>query len=520
VTRRGSRARKADAVRLGVDFGTTHTVAALVDRGNYPTVGFEWGDALPSLLAVRGTDGAVRFGRDAEEVAGEPSWSLVRSFKRLLRDAGPLTELRIGSATFRVADLLAGYFSKLREELLTASNAGLAADEPIHAAVSVPANASNDQRFLTLDAFRRAGFEVLTLLNEPSAAGFEYGHRFRRSVTSRREYVLVYDLGGGTFDASLIHMAGLVNEVITSAGVPRLGGDDFDEAIFDLVCRAAGLGELESPARNALVDVCREQKEGASPNTRRFVFDLAAADRDALVVPADEVYAACEPLVEKTIGLLDGVLRDPRRQGRVDVEVKELAGIYVVGGASSFPPVARRLREQFGQARVKRSPHPYAATAIGLACFLDEDAGYSLSDCLTRHFGVWRESAAGREVCFDPIFLRDTRLPGPFDAPLEVVRRYAPAHNLGHFRYVECGTLRDGRPDGNVTPWDGIWFPFDPALRDREDLAALPVSRVEGVGPEIEERYRCTPSGTFEVTLTCLEDGYTRDYMIARRGGR
>ena len=520
MARRVSRGRKSESVRLGIDFGTTHTVAALVDRGNYPTVAFEWGDALPSVLAVREADGAVRFGQDAKEVAGEPSWASVPSFKRLLRDAGPLTELRVGSTSFRLADLLAGYFSKLREDLLSASNAGLASDEPIQAAVSVPANASNDQRFLTLDAFRRAGFEVLTLLNEPSAAGFEYGHRFRRTVTSRREYVLVYDLGGGTFDASLIHMAGLVNEVITSDGIPRLGGDDFDEAILGLVSSKAGLGQVEPAVREALLEVCRLQKEAASPNTRRFVFDLAAADRDVLVVPADEVYEACSPLIEKSVDVLEGVLRDPRREGRVDVDLKELAGLYVVGGASSFPPVARRLREQFGQPRVRRSPHPYAATAIGLACFLDEDAGYTLSDCLTRHFGVWRESAHGREVSFDPIFRRDTRLPGPFDPALVEVRRYRPAHNLGHYRYVECWALRDGRPDGSVTPWDGIWFPFDRSLRDRDDLAAVPVSRVDGRGPEIEERYRCTPSGTFEVTLTCLDDGYSRDYMIARRGGR
>src|SRR6266850_963305 len=170
-------------MRLGIDFGTTHTVAALVDRGNYPVVSYEWGDAVPSLVA---------------------------------------------------------YLERLRDDIVNRSNAGVGRNETLEVAVSVPANASNDQRFLTLEAFRRAGFEVLALLNEPYAAGFEYAHRFRSTVTSRREYVLVYDLGGGTFDSSLIHMAGHINEVITTAGVARLGGDDLDEAILEAVLDSVG----------------------------------------------------------------------------------------------------------------------------------------------------------------------------------------------------------------------------------------------------------------------------------------
>ena len=102
------------------------------------------------------------------------------------------------------------------------------------------------------------------------------------------------------------------------------------------------------------------------------------------------------------------------------------------------------------------------------------------------------------------------------EPPLYAVRRYRPAHNLGHYRFVECGKLREGRPDGNLAPWDEIRFPFDPALRDRGDLSAVDVQRMDGPGPEIEERYRCTSAGTFEVTLAVLDDGFERTYRIAR----
>lgn len=495
-------------MRLGVDFGTTHTVVAAVDRGNYPVLGFEWGDAFPSSLAARA--GELRYGQAAEEVSEEPGWEVLRSFKRLLRGAGPLSGVQLGGRTLLLADLLAGYLAALRDAL-ESSNADVEPGEALEVAVSVPAHASNDQRFLTLDAFRRAGFEVVTLLNEPSAAGFEYGHRFRRTLTRRREHVLVYDLGGGTFDASLIRMTGRVSEVIASSGAPELGGADFDAAILGLVLERAAVRHLEPHHRTALLEGCRRQKEALQPQSRRLVVDLTPLGRAPVVMPVDEVYAACAPLVDRSLAVLDETLA---RAGSLGAD---LAGVYVVGGASGLPSIPRQLRERFGQ-RVKRSPHPFAATAIGLACHMDEDAGYEVSDCLTRHFGVWREAERGQSVSFDPIFARDARLPAPGAPPLVSVRRYRPAHNLGHFRFVECAWLRDDRPDGDVVPWDGIWFPFDPALRDREDLYDVPVARLPGEGPEIEERYECSSSGLFRATLTCLEDGWSQSFQIARRG--
>jgi len=79
--------------------------------------------------------------------------------------------------------------------------------------------------------------------------------------------------------------------------------------------------------------------------------------------------------------------------------------------------------------------------------------------------------------------------------------------------------VRAGKPDGDVTPWDEIRFPFDPALRGYDDLSSVPVRRLSGEGPEIEERYRCSAAGTFEVTLTVLSDGFSRSYRMARRTG-
>jgi len=501
-------------MRVGVDFGTTHTVVAAIDRGNYPVVAFESGDALPSLLAVHRDEGTLRYGDDALTCAGDPAWLPVRSLKRLLYDAGPLTEIAIGHHTFRIADLLAGYLAAVRTALARRSNLGLGRTERLEAAVSVPANASSAQRFLTLDAFRRAGFDVVTLVNEPSAAAFEYGHRHGRTITSKREHVVVYDLGGGTFDASLLHMTGRTSEVRLSRGIARLGGDDFDEAIADVVIAAASLGKLESAARAVLVEECRRQKEALHANSRRMVVDLTPLGRAPLAIPVEEVWAACTPLVERTLEVLAQVVQAD--DGSSGVHWNDIAGIYVVGGASALPVVGRLLRERFGAHRVKRSPHPFAATAIGLAVLLDDDAGWSLADRLGRHFGVWREAARGEGVWFDPIFAKDTPLPKPGDPPLEAERRYPAAHNVGHYRFIECGQLRDGLPDGELLPWSEVRFPFEPALRQRRRLDHVPVVRLANLGPTVEERYRLDASGLVEVTLSLPEQGLRRTFTLMR----
>ncbi|MEM7676623.1 MAG: Hsp70 family protein, partial [Myxococcota bacterium] len=101
----------------------------------------------------------------------------------------------------------------------------------------------------------------------------------------------------------------------------------------------------------------------------------------------------------------------------------------------------------------------------------------------------------------------------------EEVRTYRPVHNIGHFRYVECGWLDDrGSPDGDITPFADVLFPFDPALRDRKgsELADQPIQRNEGTRPLIEERYSVDGSGVIDVTITDVESGYQAKHRIER----
>lgn len=502
-------------MRLGIDFGTTHTVVAAVDRGNVPVVAFDGEEVVPSLVAGNAA-GELLYGRRAAAVRRDPAWALLRSFKRLLAEAGPQTEVLLAGRGHLLQDLLAGFLAHLRAELLKRSNAGAARGERFEVAVSVPANAGSAQRFLTMEGFRRAGFEVVALLNEPSAAGFEYAHRYRSTITSKREYVAVYDLGGGTFDASLLKMTGRSSEVVSSSGVSRLGGDDFDEAILELVLDRRPSVTLDPARKTLLLEECVRLKESIHPATRRLLVDLSPVDDEPLALPVEDVFEACAPLVEQTLEVLDAVLADTGRAEEVGWD--EIAGIYVVGGGGAFPPIARRLREKYGERRVRRSPHPFAATAMGLAVYLDREAGYSLADRLSRVFGVFRETASGEGVSFDPVFGADTPLPGPGEPPRTTVRRYRPAHNLGHYRFVECRRVVDGRPEGDAIPWGEFRFPFDPAIRKEKNLARIPVSRRDEHGSEVEEVYSCTAGGEVEVTLRDLGDGFSRKYRLGRSG--
>jgi molecular chaperone DnaK (HSP70) len=395
-------------------------------------------------------------------------------------------------------------------------------DEPA-VVVGTPANALGTQRLLTLDAFRRAGFTVRAMLNEPSAAAFEYTHRHGDTLSARREHVVVYDLGGGTFDASAVRIRGAEHEIVATAGVSRLGGDDFDERMLRCVLDAAALPEsaLDLSARSRLVDACRDAKERLNPSTRRIAIDLepvlgARAPARTVTFSAADYYAACAPLIDRTLHAMVPVIA---RLGGDEAEAAEkagegaLAGIYVVGGASALPPVARTLRERFGR-RVHRSPYPSAATAIGLAIACDDRSGFALRDVFSRNFMVFREGRAGAEIVLDSIFTKEDRLPRAGEPPVVRTRTYRPVHDIGHFRFMESTAVDGGAPVGDVATSGEILFPFDPALRNRSDLREISAHRLDREGPLVREEYHLDPQGIVSVRIRDLENGYERAWRL------
>ncbi|MBV8832803.1 MAG: Hsp70 family protein [Acidobacteriaceae bacterium] len=505
-------------MKLGIDFGTNRIVVAAADRGNYPLICFESPDGrspdwYPSLIALRGEERL--YGWDAWDAQGDDSWTVVRSVKRLLEDAGPQTLLDLGDQRVRLTGLLRGLTSALYSTLHDRSNLGLKPGEALQVVLGVPAHANSNQRFLTVDAFRSAGFEVLGVLNEPSAASIEFGHRQRQNK-SDRETILVYDLGGGTFDASLVTLDEKIHHVLASEGIPTIGGDDFDEILAELALENAGVDreareQIPAAAWFRLLEECRLKKESLHPNSRRITVDFenVNAEWGSVQVQVADFYDCARPLVEETVVAAEDLLSHHANLA--------FEALYITGGGSELPLVSRVLRERFGR-RVRRSAYARSATAIGLAIQADEPDHYRLSERLARYFGVWREADSGQTITFDPLFEKGISLPSP-GQPAKIIRRiYSPVHNIGHFRFLESShRTSTGAPSGEIAFWDEIRFPFDPSLENVNDLASVPVGFSEPASSQrIEERYECDSGGAIRVTIANRSAAYERQFQLGR----
>jgi molecular chaperone DnaK (HSP70) len=509
-------------MKIGIDFGTTRIVVAASDRGNFPIVNFETPegegrDWFPPAVAVKGN--MRLYGWEAVARQNDPAWMVVRSLKRLLRGAGPHTRIEIAGQQLPLRLLLEETMAALHRELREHSNLRAKKAETLEAMLGVPANANSNQRFLTEEAARVGGFEVLGLLNEPTAAALEFAHRNSQERKGRNTGLAVYDLGGGTFDVSLVALGEVEHTVVATDGIPNLGGEDFDGILAELALElsgrsAASLSRYES---NQLLEECREKKESLNANTRKLTVDLERAHPgwEQVTVPVDAYYERCRPLIESTSEVVERLLAD-----QPDYPLDTL---YVTGGGSELPPVARVLKETFGR-RVKRSAYMRSASAVGLAIRAGAQTGNAadqITDQFTENFGLWRESDEGQNITFDLIFPRGAKLPAPGEPALHSARAYQPAHNIGHFRYLECTHLNpDGQPTGEITNWDEILFPFDRHLQQEAELAGKSVSRFDA--PQsflVREDYSCDAGGNLKVTISTESTGYVREYSIGSWSG-
>ena len=335
--------------------------------------------------------------------------------------------------------------------------------------------------------------------------------------------VAIYDLGGGTFDAALVEVGDDHHDIVDTLGIHQLGGDDFDRAL--LVMALAELG-IDDPAEisdslPALLWACREAKEQIGANTKRVVIDveLLGMPLEPLLISVDDYFERLRPMVQRTISALSEVMQPggATADGVDDLKQRAresgVAGVYVVGGASALPLVPRMLREQLGR-RVHRSPHPAGAIAMGLAIAASDERPPQVDERLSRHLGVFREADRGGRIVFDQIFARGTRMPQKGETLL-ATRAYRAAHNVGHFRFLECAGVRDGEPDGDISPHGEVLFPFVPEARQNgRGTHPLDVARLSEPGHRIAERYQIDDAGVVTVEICDLDDDYKQRFVL------
>jgi len=355
---------------LGIDLGTTNSLAgAVVDGAVKLFAGTAGHELLPSVVGV-GSGGEILVGRAAKNRRVLDPEGTVVSIKRLM---GTDARRRVGSRELsapQISALILGALIDRAEATL--------GHRPARAVITVPAYFDDAQRQATRDAGEMAGLHVERLVNEPTAAAMTYR-------TGAEQLVLVYDLGGGTFDVSILERDADLLEVRTSRGDTHLGGDDIDRALTEIVLARLGANrkpiEADPRAMTRLIEAVEHAKIALSDREDVRLFDpfLAGEGADAahldLELTRADVNEAARAFVERTLGHVDAALRDAK------VRASDLDRILLVGGASKMPIV----REMVG-AHLQRPVHldldADRAVAVGASMLAGRIAGAGVAEVL------------------------------------------------------------------------------------------------------------------------------------------
>ncbi len=350
---------------VGIDLGTTNSLIATVRSGSAEILPDQQGNNLMPSIVHYGREG-VLVGRTAAEWSVTDPQNTVVSVKRFMGRSRQECLDRDGELVYQLAESDGGMVGlvtragkvspvEVSAEILRtlAQRAEQALGGPLNGAViTVPAYFDDAQRQATKDAATLAGIKVLRLLNEPTAAAIAYG-----LDNAESGLIAVYDLGGGTFDISVLRLSRGVFEVLATGGDTALGGDDFDSAVASWLCEQAGVtGDLSAQQHRALIEAARLARETlTSEDTAVVEFQNWQG-----VIDHDQLNTCVDGLIGKTVRASKRALRD------AGVTTDELMAVVMVGGTTRMPRVREKVAEFF-----QRPPmvniDPDTVVAIGAA---------------------------------------------------------------------------------------------------------------------------------------------------------
>jgi len=480
---------------LGIDLGTTNSVVAVLRDGEVEVLHEEAEALLPSVV-----------GLDSEDrlLVGAPArnqWVLApdRTVRSIKRQMGRAAAVRLGDQQFTPQEISAIILRALKDRAERCLGQAVR-----KAVITVPAFFNEMQREATREAGELAGLEVVRIVNEPTAASLAY-----ELQPERMERLLVYDLGGGTFDVSIVQIEQGVVEVLSSHGDTQLGGDDFDELLLDRVCdefaeeHGVDLRESQMTTSRVLRAV-EEAKRTLSFQAVVTIEEEFIAEKGGVPlhwkqeIKRSEYEELIEPLLQKTLTCIDESLSDAKLQ------VNQIDKVILVGGASRTPMVHQLLQEQLGR-EVHFEMDPDLCVAMGAAIqgglIAGIDVGPILVDITAHTLGIETLGMLYGSVSphhFSPIIERNTPLPAS--------------------RSEIFSTVRDGQDAADIFVFQGE----EKDARHNEHVGGFTLEGLADVrrGNEILVRFDLDLDGIFKVTATergtGLEKKLTVDNAITR----
>lgn len=452
---------------VGIDLGTTFSAVATIDETGRPVIvhNHEGANITPSVVWVR-EDGTVEVGEEARKVWGVNPGQAAARFKR---DMGSSTSTTISGREYTPTQLSAHVLRRLVDD--AKATIGTVAD----AVVTIPANFAHEAREATLEAARSAGLNIRYIINEPTAAALYYAFK---SGEALHGHYAVYDLGGGTFDVSIIRVDGQEVDVVASNGVARLGGADFDLSLQRLV-----QDKYKAQCGRELAERAYSKNDAESDKrslSRRDRVAVQAGDH-VIDVTRAEFEAAISTFVMQAEMLAEATLDE------AELSVSQIRGVLLVGGSTRMPCIHQSVERVFKQKPVA-SANVDEVVALGAALYAAYKSDRTHLNALQSASVQKLKVSESTSKCFGTISVTEDKMRG-------VILRNSVLINKGE--RIPCAvtstfyTVRDGQTSVDCQVTESTAPETDPNFVRVvwQGSLSLPPNRPEGQAIEVRFAY-------------------------------